>query len=336
MITAINTSPFVDTNGTYTDFPAPTTVYIVSFSNTAHHYNVPTQETMTFSGGGFYLTSISVSDISSDCYGRPFTIRAYKSGSSTPLDLYVTNGTTYNYLQVLDVGGSFSLQAAGLLSDDIQNITDGFKISLTTTGPPPSEPLALATDVNSITIESGASNLVQNINLNGYSFTTAQIGYIDEIDSLAPGCSLPSCLQYYSAKDWLDNVPDSYLGYSSWTSLFGVGSSRSDANAKLSLKFIYNSSADSDNKWGLALYVNGVIPPGESFPTGYIVGFNGSSGVWIPSTGFEAGVAFSAGDVMENSSIINEYSPYPGHPSNQVPVRDFESIWTFSETRYEP
>ena len=52
-------------------------------------------------GGSFYFTSISVSGIGEECDGKIFTIKAYKSGDSTPLDLYTTSGDeTYSQLKV--------------------------------------------------------------------------------------------------------------------------------------------------------------------------------------------------------------------------------------------
>jgi hypothetical protein len=156
-ITAIDTGTTSDTTGEYVEFPNPTNVYVVTFTG-PRAYDGPLLESMTFSGGGFYFTSFSVTDISTDCYGKPFTIRAYKNGVNTPLPLYQTNGTSnYSEINVIDNSGSFSFVGGGLLSDDIQDITGGFKVDLVTVGPPPSVPLSLASDVDRIIIESGAS-----------------------------------------------------------------------------------------------------------------------------------------------------------------------------------
>lgn len=114
-------------------------------------------------GGSFYFTSISVSGIGEECDGKIFTIKAYKSGDSTPLDLYTTSGDeTYSQLKVYDNNGNFSFVDAGLLEDDIQSATnvDGasFTITMQTSGPPPSSASALASDVDRITIESNVGS----------------------------------------------------------------------------------------------------------------------------------------------------------------------------------
>ena len=105
--------------------------------------------------GDYLFTSITVSDISEACYGKEFSIKAYKNGENSALPLYITNGTdTYNSIRVFDDAGSFSLVEAGLLSDDITNTTSGFKVTFVTSGPPQSIALASAQDVDRITIES--------------------------------------------------------------------------------------------------------------------------------------------------------------------------------------
>ena len=106
----------------------------------------------------FVFTSFSVTGISEACDGKIFTIKAYHDGDDTPLDLYITGGTvTYKSINVLDDNGNFSFVDGGLLSDDIEDISTGFKVTMVTGGPPPSVPLASAQDVDRITIESNAS-----------------------------------------------------------------------------------------------------------------------------------------------------------------------------------
>ena len=107
-------------------------------------------------GGDFLFTSFTVSDVSSECDGKIFTIKAYKDGQSDSLDLYTTSGVSdpYNQIQVLDTAGSFSLIDAGLLADDISDVTGGFRVNLSTTDVPVSTAVASAMDVDRITIES--------------------------------------------------------------------------------------------------------------------------------------------------------------------------------------
>ena len=115
--------------------------------------------------GDFIFTNLSVSDISGECDGKIFTIKAYEDGSNDPLDLYLTSQETYyNSLEVLFDSGEFTLIDAGLDADDI--VTDegedadnnGFTVTLYTEGPPPSEAVASARDVYRITIESRDNN----------------------------------------------------------------------------------------------------------------------------------------------------------------------------------
>lgn len=129
-------------------------------------------------GEGYYFTSISLSDISSDCYGRLFTIRAYKDGVNSPLDIYQTNGTdTYSEIKVYDNAGSFSLVDAGLLQDDIVDISGGFTVTFTTLGPPPSVAVALATDVDRITIQSSNGEAPSGPSTGSLSFSNNLISY---------------------------------------------------------------------------------------------------------------------------------------------------------------
>jgi len=105
---------------------------------------------------GFIFSSFSVTDISSACNGKIFTIKAYKNGQNSPLDLYTTTGVAnpFNEIQILDTAGAFTLVGAGLLSDDIQDISTGFNVNLSTGGRPVSTAAASAQDVDRITIES--------------------------------------------------------------------------------------------------------------------------------------------------------------------------------------
>ncbi|CAB4757083.1 unannotated protein [freshwater metagenome] len=104
----------------------------------------------------FLFTSFSVTGISASCYGKTFTIKAYSNSDNSPLDLYATDGVSepFSEVQVLDTEGSFSLVEAGLLSDDIEDVSTGFKVTMVTAGPPASAALASAQDVDRITIES--------------------------------------------------------------------------------------------------------------------------------------------------------------------------------------
>jgi hypothetical protein len=101
----------------------------------------------------FLFNSFSVTDISSACEGKTFTIKAYKNGQSSALDLYDSNGTIYSQISVRYIDGSFSFAGGGLLSDDIQNIASGFYVTIGA-GTQPAFSLVSGRDLDRITIES--------------------------------------------------------------------------------------------------------------------------------------------------------------------------------------
>jgi hypothetical protein len=123
-------------------------------------------------GGEYKFTSVTVSDISEECFGKEFTIKAYKNGQNSALPLYLTNGiNTYSEVKVYDDSGSFSLVDAGLLSDDINNVPSGFKVSFVTLGPPSSIALSSAQDVDRITIESKDYSASGSLSFNNNSIS---------------------------------------------------------------------------------------------------------------------------------------------------------------------
>ena len=106
----------------------------------------------------FLFTSFSVTGIDAACNGKTFTIKAYNDGDNSPLNLYITGGTaTYNEINVVGDNGNYSFVDGGLLADDIEDVSTGFKVTMVTGGPPPSVPLASAQDVDRITIESSGT-----------------------------------------------------------------------------------------------------------------------------------------------------------------------------------
>jgi len=111
----------------------------------------------------FLFTSFSVTDISNNCNGKTFTIKAYKNGQDSPLDLYRAggeSGTTYNEVKVIDENGNFSFVGGELLPDDIQDLSStGFNVDLVT-NEVPTVALASAQDVDRITIESSSAQAI--------------------------------------------------------------------------------------------------------------------------------------------------------------------------------
>ena len=134
----------------------------------------PESSFVNSTGSGDYLfTSITVSEISDSCYGKDFTIKAYKNGETSPLPLYLTDGIdSYSEIKVHDDSGDFSFVDGGLLDDGITNVTDGFKITFNTSGPPSSIALASALDVDQISIES-----TDGVSFGSFSFNNNSIVY---------------------------------------------------------------------------------------------------------------------------------------------------------------
>jgi len=96
-------------------------------------------------GGSFRFSSLKVSGVPSTCNGKDFTIRAYGDSSDNPLALFDDDETS---VVAYNDGESFKL-GAGLTGLTINSGSGTFTINFTT-------PVALSTEVFSITIESSA------------------------------------------------------------------------------------------------------------------------------------------------------------------------------------
>lgn len=106
-------------------------------------------------GADYKLTTLKVTDIGSGCYGKDLIIRAYDSATATPLNLYLTGGTTnYSQIRVYDDSGLFNLQDAGITSNELTNITGGFQVNLYNSASPASAASASSLNVYKLTIES--------------------------------------------------------------------------------------------------------------------------------------------------------------------------------------
>jgi hypothetical protein len=102
----------------------------------------------------YKLTAIRLTDMGAGCWGKDIIIKVYNSTDSTPLNLYQTGGTTnYSQIRVYNDSGVFNLQDAGLNSNEISNITDGFQVTLFNSASPASVAQSLASDVYKISIE---------------------------------------------------------------------------------------------------------------------------------------------------------------------------------------
>jgi len=101
----------------------------------------------------FLLTSLSVTDVSNECTGKIFVIKAYKNGQDTALELYEAFGTSYSEIKVKNFNGSFNFVGGGLFAGDIQDIATGFSVTIGA-GTLPGFALVSGQELDRITIES--------------------------------------------------------------------------------------------------------------------------------------------------------------------------------------
>jgi len=94
--------------------------------------------------GSHYFSSFTVSNIPTSCYGVDFTIKAYGSSGNTPLSIFNTNSTN---AVIYDNGGTF-VAGAGSAGLTVSGSSGSFTTTFTS-------PVALATDVFKLTVESG-------------------------------------------------------------------------------------------------------------------------------------------------------------------------------------
>jgi hypothetical protein len=175
----------------------------------------------------FLFTMLTLTDISTNCNGKAFTIKAYKNGQSSALDLYETNSIIYDEINVNYFAGSFSFGDGGLESGDIEDIATGFAMTIGA-GTQPSVALASAQDVDRITIESrdiaGTGSLVGLWKFeNGSNLGLDASGNIDPLEVVG----IPSQTSgrigsavYFADYSWLSKageIPGLPSGNSSYT-----------------------------------------------------------------------------------------------------------------------
>ena len=96
-------------------------------------------------GGAYYFSSVTVSNIPSNCNGKDFTINAYDNTSNTPLALFNSTSTSaiiYNNSGTFELG----INSTGMT---VAGSSGTFTVTFTA-------PVALASSIFKITIQSGA------------------------------------------------------------------------------------------------------------------------------------------------------------------------------------
>ena len=99
--------------------------------------------------GAFYFASVTVSNVPIGCYGKNLTIRAFGNTSSTPLALFNTRSTD---AVIYNDSGTFQA-GAGISGATVNSGSETFTVTFTS-------PVALATTVFKITVESAVPTLV--------------------------------------------------------------------------------------------------------------------------------------------------------------------------------
>jgi hypothetical protein len=97
-------------------------------------------------GGSFYFSSIAVTNVSSSCNGKDLTLRAYGNTSNSPLALF--NSTSTSAVIHKNNGGTFEA-GVGTAGATVSSGSETFTVTFTS-------PVALASEVFKITVESGA------------------------------------------------------------------------------------------------------------------------------------------------------------------------------------
>ncbi len=101
-------------------------------------------------GGAHYFSSVTVSNIPSDCNGKDFTINAYGTTDSTPLALFNTTSTN---AVVYSNAGTFELGAGSLSGATISSGSGTFTVTFT-------NPVATSGSVFKLTMQSGGHTIV--------------------------------------------------------------------------------------------------------------------------------------------------------------------------------
>jgi len=175
----------------------------------------------------FLFTMLTLTDISTNCNGKAFTIKAYKNGQSSALNLYETNSVIYDEINVNYFAGSFSFGDGGLESGDIEDIATGFAMTIGA-GTQPGVALASAQDVDRITIESrdiaGTGSLVGLWKFeNGSNLGLDASGNIDSLEVVGTPSQTSGRIGsavYFADYSWLSKsgeIPGLPSGNSSYT-----------------------------------------------------------------------------------------------------------------------
>jgi hypothetical protein len=322
--------------------------------------------------GSHMFTSLRISGIDSSegkCSGKRFLIKAY--GDNGILDIFnyyeeIENFDSdptviqedYDSIEIANNGGEFTWVSGGSDDGDVipgsdDYITDtSFTIDFAMSLGPPivRTPLALSEDVKRITVETYDINLLADRVLTSSQValflgvdSTLEDGLDGEDDPLLAGnfdgtCELSTCFPYFTIRDWISNAPESDIN--NFNDIVGTtGITRSQIISQITAKFTYDPSAELEERWNMQFLFAGVNllgfigAPFEAIQ-GYVIGFDGNTGAFVPYLGGEESIFFSLNSALQNNPSIGPFIPYGDQTNRTLPIRDFAQIWSGSEVPY--
>jgi len=203
--------------------------------------------------GAHYFSSVTVSNIPSDCYGDDFTINAYGNSSNTPLALFNSTSTS---AVVYNNSGTFQ-RGIGSTGLTVSSGSGSFTISFT-------NPVALSSSVYKLTIQSGPNNPYYEVGSTGPG--GGKIFYVNEAGFncgeayASNGSPTGGKCNYLEVapsgwntgsdptkpwSPWNVNIPSVSIGFSLSNAMSGVGLGYKNSIAIVSQHGAYNASSNN-------------------------------------------------------------------------------------------
>lgn len=307
----------------------------------------------------FMFTSLRISGIDSSegkCSGKVFVIKAF--GDEGQLDLVnysevmfsdpptILRDDDYDSIEITNYGGNFVWTSGGSDGDDVieidnSNLTQtAFTLDLVSIAPTITRtPLATANSVKTITVETYDPE-----GLSGRTLTSSQVGLTispydflpisdTQTETLFTNCDFDSCIPYFVFQEWLDQIPQADVDFLNAGNIESGAPllDRQEIGATASIRFDYIPDLGTSAPWKLSVMFLG----SENTIYGSVLGFNGSSGVFIPEgDGGSEAIVFSVDNALVSNTVIDLLTPYSDQVTRMIPIRDLFSIWSYTEQLY--
>ena len=248
-------------------------------------------------GGAYYFSSVTVSNIPSNCYGKDFIINAYDITESAPLALF--NSTSKNVV-VYNNFGTFQL-GAGSTGMNISSGSGTFTATFVS-------PVATSASVFRITIQSGSHTEVAPTS-GSYTFDNTTTQYLR---SASTGYAATDFKRAdFTIECWV--YPLSNQG--GWTPILAIGSQPGGAEIRI------GSSMAGNNQAG-ALYPGGgrdasignVQMTANAWHHLALVRSGNTMSFYLDGvrTGYDSNALFNNTDFANNGYIYIAQNPWPG------------------------